>query len=245
MFDHGAETGAGGHQQVDRGGKDGQDAQRQQNGTEVGDKIAGRCIGHEERRDGDEQQQHAGSSKGAGPNRLLGCHGDDVVAHREHERQRHPAVGHTLGQPHHLSRVGQFAEEHVEHGQDVSSDAHDEEPYARLEFLLAAVRSGDEDVDEHRNQQQTNSEGFQTVEHGSNRIFRGVDVEEAEDERQDVGGEEHDRQKQGDHGSVGFAGQATVAVSCSSDHAAAHQPVQQGDGEEVQRCILERRAVIV
>ena len=168
-----------------------------------------------------------------------------MVAHGEHEGQGHPAVCHTLGQPHHLRGTGQFTEEHVEHGENVGSDAHDEEPHAGLEFLFTTVCRRDEDVDEHRNEEQANGQCFQTVEDGFERVFRGVDVKKPEDERQDVGGEQHDRQKQGDHGGVGFAGEAPVSVSSSGNHATAHQPVQEGDGEEIQGRILQRGAVVV
>ena len=154
-------------------------------------------------------------------------------------------MGHTFGKPHRLGGVGEFAEEHVEHGEDVSRKAHDKEPNAGLKFLFTTVGGRDEDVDEHGHEEQTDGQRLKAVEHGGHAAGFGIDVEETEDERQQVAGHENSGEQHSHHGRVGLAGHATVAVSGGGDHAAADHAVKQGDGQEVEGGVGQRRAVIV
>ena len=156
-----------------------------------------------------------------------------MVANGEHEGQRHPTQGDTLCEPHRLGGVGEFTKEHVHHREDVGGQSHDEEPGAGLQLLIASLCYRDEDVDQHGNQEHAHHQGLEAQQHGSNGVLGRVNIEEAKDERKEVG-EHHDAGEQhGDHGGVGFTGQAAVAVSGGCDHGAADQSVQQGNAQEV------------
>ena len=157
-----------------------------------------------------------------------------MIANREHEGKWDPAMGYPLSQPYHLRGVGELAKEHVNHRENVSCYTHKEEPNARLEFLVTSVGCGNEEVDENRDQQQSNRQRLEAVKHGGHRAGFRVDVKESKNERKNVGGEQNDREQKSDHGGVGLAGKAPVSVSSRGDHAATDEAVQQSDGEEIE-----------
>ena len=111
--------------------------------------------------------------------------------------------------------------------------------------MFASVSGRDEDVDEHGHEQQADGEGAKSVKEGGYSTGFGVDVEEPEDEGKQVAGEKNHGEQQSHHGSVGFAGQTAVAVSGRCDHTASNHAVEQSDGEEIEGCIGQRRAVVV
>ena len=80
-----------------------------------------------------------------------------MVANGEHQRQWDPTVCHAPCKPNHLGGSGKFTEEHVEHRNDEAAM-----PIRRNQtlvgLLVASVGSGDQEVDEHRNKQQTHGQ---------------------------------------------------------------------------------------
>ena len=136
-----------------------------------------------------------------------------MVSNCKDKGERNPTVSNTFSEPNSLGSIGQFSEEHVEHGKDLSGDAHDEEPCTGLEFFFTTACCGDEDVDEYGHEDEPYRQCLKTVEHGRHSTCFGVDIKEAEDERQQIAQEDEGGKNQRHEGSICFTGQTTVAVS--------------------------------
>ena len=109
-----------------------------------------------------------------------------MISNCKDKSEWNPPVCDAFCEPNCLSGSSEFSKEHVNHGEDVSGNTHNEEPRTGLKFFFTATCSSDEDVDEDGNEYQTYCQCLEAVEHGCNNPSFGINVQEAEDERQEI-----------------------------------------------------------